>query len=40
LVVWIGGIIVLVLMFAIPSESVRQQAGDFYLVRTLDSFLP
>jgi len=22
-------------MFAIPSESVRQQAGDFYLVRTL-----
>jgi len=34
-VAWIGSIIVLVLMFAIPSDSVRQQAGDFYLVRTL-----
>jgi hypothetical protein len=34
-VAWIGSIIVLVLMFVTPSDSVRQQAGGFYLVRTL-----
>src|SRR5215469_7560247 len=32
-VAWIGSIIVLVLMFVTPSDSVRQQAGGFYLVR-------
>jgi len=34
-VAWIGSIIVLVLMFVTPSDSVRQQASGFYLVRTL-----
>ena len=34
-VAWIVSIIVLVLMFVTPSDSMRQQAGGFYLVRTL-----
>src|SRR5262249_47407078 len=34
-VAWIGSIIIMVFMFATPSDSVRQQAGGFCLVRTL-----
>ena len=34
-VAWIGSIVVMVLMFITPSDSMRQQASGFYLVRTM-----